>query len=161
MPPSTDPLLPPPVCLSHQIINASSSTSSGFDATWSWPVDKAKSVHSYPHVTFSSGHLPAALSNISALRLAAEWAYSPGSISTANDPSRRVGLDASGLSDVEAVANIAFDMFMDTDEANSTSATAATFEMMIWIGQIGQPQPLGYNSENATCYTQQLGSFNL
>ncbi|ROW06362.1 hypothetical protein VPNG_07541 [Cytospora leucostoma] len=144
-------------CLS--IINASSSTSSGFDATWSWPVDKA-TVHSYPHVTFSSGDLPAPLSNISALRLAAEWAYSPGSISTAADPSRRVGLDANGLNDVGAIANIAFDMFLDPDQDNSTSATAAKFEMMIWIGHIGQPQPLGFNSNNATCYTQQLGSFN-
>ncbi|KUI57551.1 Endoglucanase cel12A [Cytospora mali] len=144
-------------CLS--IINASSSTSSGFDATWHWPVD-TESVHSYPHVTFSSGALPESLSNISALRLAADWAYSPGSISTANDPSRRVGLDASGLNDVGAIANIAFDMFMDPDEANATSATAAKFEMMIWIGQIGQPHPLGFDSENATCYTQQLGSFN-
>lgn len=52
-------------------------------------------------------------------------------------------------------------MFMDPDEANSTSATAALFEMMIWIGQIGQPQPLGFDSKNATCYTQQLGSYNL
>ncbi|ROV97272.1 hypothetical protein VSDG_04789 [Cytospora chrysosperma] len=144
-------------CLS--VINASSSTSSGFDATWSWPVDTV-SVHSYPHVTFSSGHLPASLSNISSLRLAAEWAYSPGSISTANDPSRRVGVDASGLTDVGTIANIAFDMFMDPDADNATSATAAKFEMMIWIGQIGQPQPLGFSSKNATCYTQQVGSFN-
>jgi hypothetical protein len=101
------------------------------------------------------------LSNISSLRLAAEWAYSPGSISTATDPSRRVGLDTSGLNDVGTIANIAFDMFMDPDTDNATSATAAKFEMMIWIGQIGQPQPLGFSSKNATCYTQQVGSFNL
>lgn len=121
----------------------------------------SQTVHSYPHVTFSSGHLPAPLHNLSALRLAAEWAYSPGSISTAADPSRRVGLDATGLNDVGAIANIAFDMFLDPNPAKSTSATQANYEMMVWIGKIGEPQPLGFDSENATCYTQQLGSYNL
>lgn len=50
---------------------------------------------------------------------------------------------------------------MDPDKDNATSATAAKYEMMVWIGQVGKPQPLGFNSENATCYTQQLGSLNL
>lgn len=52
-------------------------------------------------------------------------------------------------------------MFMDPDSDNAASATAAKYEMMIWIGQVGKPQPLGFDSGNATCYTQQLGSLNL
>ncbi|KAI3398042.1 hypothetical protein diail_9905 [Diaporthe ilicicola] len=144
-------------CLS--IINASSSTAGGFDATWKWPGDP-DAVHSYPHVTFSSGEMLVPVSNISALRLAASWAYSPGTISAAGGAGRLKGFDASGLNDVGAKANIAFDMFMDPNKENASSATAAKYEMMIWIGQIGKPQPLGFDSENATCYTQQLGSLN-
>lgn len=101
------------------------------------------------------------MSNISALRLAASWAYTPGTISKAEGARRLDALDADGLNDVQTKANIAFDIFMDPDKDNSTSATAAKYEMMIWIGQIGEPQPLGFDAENATCYTQQLGSLNL
>lgn len=143
-----------------QIINASSSTTGGFDATWKWP-GNPDTVHSYPHVTFSSGDMPVSVSNISALRLAASWSYSPGTISTADEAGRLHGLDASGLNDVGAKANIAFDMFMDPDPDKATSATAAKYEMMIWIGRVGTPRPLGFDSDNATCYNQQLGSLNL
>lgn len=121
----------------------------------------ADAVHSFPHVTFSSDDLPAPLSNLSGLRLAAAWAMSAGTISAARSPSARVGLDASGLSDVGAKANVAFDMFLDPDGDSSRSATDAMYEVMVWIGQVGGPYPLGFDSENATCYTQQLGSLNL
>ncbi|KAI7777524.1 hypothetical protein LA080_003418 [Diaporthe eres] len=145
-------------CLS--IINASSPTYGGFDATWKWPGDPDTGVHSYPHVTFSSGDLPASVSNVSALRLAASWAYTPGTVAKADEAGRLEAFDANGLNDVGTKANIAFDIFMDPDRDNATSATAAKYEMMVWIGQVGKPQPLGFNSENATCYTQQLGSLN-
>ncbi|KAG8165165.1 hypothetical protein KVR01_005440 [Diaporthe batatas] len=145
-------------CLS--VINASSSTAGGFDATWKWPGDPG-SVHSYPHVTFSSGDLPLSVSNISALRLAASWAYSPGTAFKAAPAGRLDVFDANGLDDVGAKANIAFDIFMDPDKRKATSATAAKYEMMIWIGKVGEPQPIGFRSENATCYTQQLGALNL
>lgn len=118
-------------------------------------------MHSYPHVTFSSGDLPASVSNISALRLAASWAYTPGTVSKADGARRLDAFDANGLNDVGTKANIAFDIFMDPDKDNATDATAAKYEVMVWIGQVGKPQPLGFNSENATCYTQQLGSLNL
>jgi hypothetical protein len=143
-----------------QVINASSSTACGFDATWKWPGDPS-TVHSYPHVTFSSADLPLPVSNISALRLAASWAYSPGTAATAAGVGRLDVFDATGLDDVGTKANIAFDMFMDSDDKKSQSATAAKYEMMIWIGQVGQPEPIGSKSENATCYTQQLGAYNL
>lgn len=146
---------------SFQIINASSPTYGGFDATWKWPGDPDTGVHSYPHVTFSSGDLPVSVSNISALRLAASWTYTPGTVAKADEAGRLDVFDANGLNDVGTKANIAFDIFMDPDKGNATDATAAKYEMMIWIGQVGKPQPLGFDSENATCYTQQLGSLNL
>lgn len=95
------------------------------------------------------------------MRLAASWAYTPGTVSKAGRAGRLDAFDANGLNDVGTKANIAFDMFMDPDPDNATSATAAKYEMMVWIGQVGNPEPLGFNSKNATCYTQQLGSLNL
>lgn len=112
-------------------------------------------------MTFSSDDLPLSVSNISAMRLAASWAYSPGTASKAVTVGRLDVFDANGLDDVKTKANIAFDIFMDPDKHKAKSATAAKYEMMIWIGQVGKPQPIGFKSENATCYTQQLGAFNL
>lgn len=86
---------------------------------------------------------------------------SAGTLTKALVQSSKSGVDTSGLNDVGAMANVAFDMFMDLDATNSTSATAAMYEMMIWIGKVGGPYPLGYDEKNATCYTQQLGSYNL
>lgn len=82
-------------------------------------------------------------------------------MSTAQNPSARIGVDDSGLSNVGAKANVAFDLFLDKDEENSTSAINAGYEIMVWIGRVGQPYPLGYDAKNATCYTQQVGSSNL
>lgn len=85
----------------------------------------------------------------------------PGSVSRARGDKKRAGLDTSGLDDIGAVANVAFDMFLDEDADNSTNATLAGYEIMIWIGRVGTPYPLGYDIGNASCYTQQLGSYNL
>lgn len=86
---------------------------------------------------------------------------SAGTITKARVQSSTDAVDTNGLNDVGAVANVAFDMFLDPDATNSTDATAAMYEMMIWIGKVGDPYPLGYDEKNATCYTQQLGSYNL
>lgn len=112
-------------------------------------------------MTFDSDDLPAPVQNLTSVRLAAEWGMTVGTITKARVASSAKKVDTSGLNDVGAVANVAFDMFLDVDQTNSTSATAAKYEVMIWIGKVGDPYPLGYDEGNATCYTQQLGSFNL
>lgn len=47
------------------------------------------------------------------------------------------------------------------DDKKSSSAKDATYEMMIWVSQVGDPYPLGFDSKDATCYTNQLGAFDL
>lgn len=84
-----------------------------------------------------------------------------GTLSKAQSSSAHNGVDQDGLGNIAAKANVAFDLFLDEDEENSKSATDASNEIMIWVARVGQPYPLGFDSENATCYTQQLGSFNL
>lgn len=55
---------------------------------------------------------------------------------------------------------MAFDMFADTDAEKAQSATTAATEIMIWIGTVGDPWPIGYN-RNKTCFQQELGGVNL
>jgi len=45
------------------------------------------------------------------------------------------------------VANVAFDMFADPDAAACQSETTAQTEIMIWVGRIGGPQPVGSEDE--------------
>lgn len=81
-------------------------------------------------------------------------------MTSGNTASEKIGLDKS-ISSAKAKANVAFDIFLDKDSKNAASATKAGYEIMVWIGRVGQPYPLGYNSKNASCYTQHLGSSNL
>ena len=129
--------------------------SPAFDATWSWTKSPG-SVHSYPRVSFASEQLPVPLSNISSLTLNAQWSYSPGQDATS---SARL-IDAGGLDELDTVANIAFDLFADPDSDKALSATTAATEIMIWIGTVGNPWPIGYSSKR-TCFTQALGPIHL
>lgn len=125
-----------------------------FEAAWNWPTT-VESVHSYPHVTFLSDNLPITLANISAIRLVTEWGMAPQSTSVESGT-----LDSSGLASLDVIANVAFDMFLDTNSSKASDATTASTEIMIWIGKVGKAQPLGYSSTR-TCFTQQLGSTDL
>ncbi|CAN8099144.1 unnamed protein product [Discula destructiva] len=98
--------------------------------------------------------MPVPLNDISALHLAAEWAMTAG-----NGPSEKKGVDTN-INSAKAKCNVAFDLFLDRDPENASSAVNAAYEIMVWIGRVGQPYPLGYDSKNASCYTQKLGSFN-
>ncbi|KAI1073555.1 nucleotide-diphospho-sugar transferase [Whalleya microplaca] len=122
-----------------------------FESDWNWPKADA-SVHSYPYVRFLSGNLPLALANISSLRLTTQWGMGPSSTSVTTGT-----LDSSGLSSINVTANVAFDMFFDTNSSAAGDATTASTEVMIWLGIVGSAQPLGYTTDRS-CFTQQLGS---
>ncbi|KAJ9157977.1 Endoglucanase cel12A [Pleurostoma richardsiae] len=121
-----------------------------FDATWSW-VEEATEVHSFPHVTFLSSKLPVAFSNISSLTLTTQWGYGTG-----NSTIPASVINSTGLRRVGATANVAFDMFADPDVSKAANASTAATEVMIWIGSIGSPWPIGY-STNRTCFKQAVG----
>jgi xyloglucan-specific endo-beta-1,4-glucanase len=92
-----------------------------FNATWFWPTGK-DNTHSFPHINFMPKNLPAPLSNITAMVLAADWTV---------DSTTWIG-------------NVALDMFADADVTNSTNAQKAAYELMVWFGDYGNPWPLGY-----------------
>ncbi|KAK0711976.1 concanavalin A-like lectin/glucanase domain-containing protein [Lasiosphaeris hirsuta] len=122
-----------------------------FDATWSW-VEEPQTVHSYPHVKLTAPALPAPLSNISALILTAQWSMGPG-----KTPLPVLSLNESGLADVGATANVAFDIFADRNPAKSEDATTAETEIMIWVGKVGSAQPLGYDPDSNCILNQTVG----
>lgn len=53
------------------------------------------------------------------------------------------GLDTSGLSVVDAKANVAVDVFFDTDIGRAINTTAPRFELMVWLGKFGSILPIG------------------
>ncbi|KAK3939333.1 concanavalin A-like lectin/glucanase domain-containing protein [Diplogelasinospora grovesii] len=122
-----------------------------FDSTWAWS-SNPNQVHSYPHVKFKLPDLPVLLSNISALSLSAQWSMGPGST-----PLPALSVDISGLADADTTANVAFDMFADPNPANAQNETLAATEIMIWLGYVGTPVPLGFSSKR-TCFNQMLGT---
>ncbi|KAK0622590.1 concanavalin A-like lectin/glucanase domain-containing protein, partial [Immersiella caudata] len=125
-----------------------------FDATWAW-VDKPQSVHSYPHVKLTAPALPVQLSNISALLLSAQWSMGPGS-----RPRPVLSVDSSGLSEIGATANVAFDIFADRNPRLAGSAKTAETEVMIWVGRFGDAKPLGF-APGSACLTIALAKTQL
>jgi hypothetical protein len=79
------------------------------------------------------------LSNLTSLSLSAMWSMYAGEYS-----SYARGFDATGLSNVMAIANVAVDMFLDPDPANAKSTTLTRFEVMVWYGEIGGITPIGF-----------------
>jgi len=125
-----------------------------FDATWEW-TDEPRSVHSYPHVKLTTSALPVALSNISELTISAKWSMGPGSA-----PLPALHIDSSGLADVGATANVAFDIFADRHGSRAGNAKTAETEIMIWLGSFGSAQPLGFTT-GRTCLESTLGNTTL
>ncbi|KAK0630912.1 concanavalin A-like lectin/glucanase domain-containing protein [Bombardia bombarda] len=114
-----------------------------FKATWAWSSDSGE-VHSYPHVKLTAPALPVSLSNISALLLSAKWSMGPGST-----PRPALSVDSLGLAERSTTANVAFDLFADRNAANAQNETMADTEIMIWVGNYGNAQPLGFELERS------------
>ncbi|KAK4237943.1 hypothetical protein C8A03DRAFT_15562 [Achaetomium macrosporum] len=121
------------------------------DATWRWSSDRGE-VHSYPHVQFTHPALPTPLWNISALTVSTQWSMGPGS-----KPRSIPSIDSSGLARLDVSANVAFDLFADRNAARAQEETKAETEIMIWLGRVGQAQPLGYNDSDSCCAKVTVG----
>lgn len=53
-------------------------------------------------------------------------------------------VDNSGLSALDARANVVLDMFVDSSSKALEASSSSKYEVMIWIGKIGWALPLGY-----------------
>ena len=77
-----------------------------------------------------SNTFPVEISKVSAINFETEWYYGAG------DDKPEI-VDVASLATVQLDANVAIDMFLDSDPDKSTDTTLAKYEVMIWLGQYG------------------------
>lgn len=113
--------------------------------TWSWGANETL-VHAYPNINYNPiQRQPIPLSNLSSLDIKVSWSMKP-ELSKSSQ-----GIDTSGLSRVDAKANVAVDVFFDTDIGRAINTTAPRFELMVWLGNVGSILPIGATgNENTT-----------
>jgi hypothetical protein len=122
-----------------------SNTSSLFTATWNYSSSPTR-VHSYPNIGVLDPVLPLRLASLNRLNVSLLWsigaAIDPSSQSPKTRPSSFVaGIDVSSLEGLNAISNVAIDMFLDIDQGKVVSTTQAQYEVMIWFGTTGGVQP--------------------
>ncbi|KAF1348177.1 concanavalin A-like lectin/glucanase domain-containing protein [Delphinella strobiligena] len=113
-----------------------STKAASFNATWSW-TNNSVWVHSYPNVQYQSIQLPTQLSNVKSFQLNASWSVWPSDDYSATT-------DIAALTAIGTKADIALDMFLDSDSTTASNASAAEVEVMVWGAVWGGVWPIGY-----------------
>jgi len=84
-----------------------------------------------------SNKFPSQISSISAIDIDVTWAYGVGDTAPTTT-------DVTALENIDLNANVAIDMFLDSDQTNATSTVNANYEVMIWLADFGPAtQPIG------------------
>jgi hypothetical protein len=97
-------------------------------------------VHAFPNILVDGDTLPVALSDLKTVHMDVKWTYGVG-----KDPSPTT--DDATLKSENLNANVAIDMFLDSDETVSSNSSLAQYEIMIWFAQYGDStDPIGYNT---------------
>lgn len=82
--------------------------------------------------------LPVDLRRLQSIELTVEWTYGVG-----NKPAAQT--DESELAAQDVNANVAIDLFVDSDKTQSAKTSDARYEIMIWFAHFGAAtQPLGF-----------------
>ena len=87
-------------------------------------------MHAFSNIKLDTNTFPVEISKVSALNFETEWYYGVGD-------ERPEAVDVAALSGVELDANVAVDMFVDSDPSKAVDTTQAKYEVMIWLGQYG------------------------
>lgn len=104
--------------------------------------DSCAQVHSYPNVGLESVQLPTTLGNVASFNVSAAWDMYPS-----DDPD--AANKTTALNAIGTKADIALDMFIDSNNVTSMNASAAAFEVMVWSAVWGGVAPIGYQTFNA------------
>lgn len=97
-------------------------------------------MHAYPNVQVGGDALPVELQTLQHAYLATEWSYAVGNdaVVTTNEALLTQNL---------VNTNVAVDMFLDNDKANSQNSSKAAYEVMVWFAAFGDAaQPIGLQS---------------
>lgn len=103
----------------------------------------ANLVHAFPNVNLNTIQAaPVNISNLAAIDVKVDWNMHPSVLTKSSS------FEASALAGVDAVANVAFDMFLDPEPSKAKSTSSPSYEVMVWLGTVGAIYPIG--SYNAT-----------
>ncbi|CRG91976.1 hypothetical protein PISL3812_09030 [Talaromyces islandicus] len=123
---------------------ATNTTGPEFSVTWSYTLDDpTQPVHAFPNIMVEGDTLPVVLQDLDTVHMDVEWTYGVG-----NKPSPTT--DEAALNTENLNANVAIDMFLDSDKTTSSNSSQAKFEIMIWFAKFGaSTDPIGYDATKA------------
>ncbi|KAK2592666.1 hypothetical protein QQS21_009633 [Conoideocrella luteorostrata] len=106
-----------------------------FNATWQYPraTGTGNNVHAFPNAKVESKKLPVPVGSIRKLEFDVSW-Y----LSLKNDSLAEVTETTGGDVDKNHInANVAIDMFLDTDPTKAAESEKAAYEIMVWFADFG------------------------
>ncbi|OCT54949.1 hypothetical protein CLCR_02918 [Cladophialophora carrionii] len=106
-------------------------TAAQWSITWQYPRGPpTQPVHAFPNIKVDTDTFPVEISKVTAINFETEWYYGVGD-------ERPEIVDIAALTEVQLDANVAVDMFLDSDPDKAIDTTQAKYEVMIWLGQYG------------------------
>jgi len=114
-------------------------TAPKFSVTWQYPPGpETQPVHAFPNAKIDSGVFPELLKSVGNINFDIAWTYGVG-----NDSASSTDSDALTADDFNA--NVAIDMFLDSDKTKSEDTNEAETEVMVWFAAFGAAtQPIGF-----------------
>ncbi|OAL37843.1 hypothetical protein AYO20_03020 [Fonsecaea nubica] len=106
-------------------------TAPEWSITWQFPRGPpTQPVHAFSNIKLDSNVFPIEISQVSAINFETEWYYGVGD-------ERPEAMNIADLTAAALDANVAVDMFLDSDPDKATNVEEAKYEVMIWLGQFG------------------------
>ncbi|KAH7253541.1 concanavalin A-like lectin/glucanase domain-containing protein [Fusarium redolens] len=142
------------LCLYVDINNnetyATKTTAPRWSVVWEYPQGpETAPVHAYPNIKVDGSVFPAKLNTIDKIEIDFEWTYAVGN-GSAKGATPATKTDLTDLKNHLLNANVAMDMFMDSDQKKAQDSEDASHEIMVWFAAIGPAtQPLGFNVDGA------------
>ncbi|KAF5003422.1 hypothetical protein FDECE_10019 [Fusarium decemcellulare] len=136
---------------------ATKTTAPKWSVVWQYPRGpETAPVHAFPNVKVDGDVFPVKLNGIESIEVDFEWTYAVGNKSAkGSKPATKT--DLTELADHEFNANVAMDMFLDSDKEKSKGSEDATHEIMVWFAAIGaSTQPIGYNGGASPVATKKV-----
>ena len=100
-----------------------------FQATWQYNQIAGVYVQAFPNAAIVDV-FPKKIQDVGSINVDVEWTYANGN---ENKTTSDVELTESSVLN----ANVAVDMFIDSDEKTSKNSVKAAFEIMVWIARMG------------------------
>ncbi|KAL1862689.1 hypothetical protein VTK73DRAFT_6692 [Phialemonium thermophilum] len=122
----------------HNKTYPTSTTAPPFSVTWKYPPGPEDApVHAFPNIRVDSPLLPVSLDSLQSINVDIAWSYAVGNRSASST-------DVAKLTDSSLNANVAIDMFMDSDKTKAGDSAKAGYEVMVWLADFGAAtQPIG------------------